>query len=416
MIDAAFAEGDEARALQQAGWAAALKHPAVPFVSYPYEWCFSMLQDAALLQLELLSDAMDNGWTFIDASAYNVQWRGARPLFIDLPSLRPAAAGEPWLAYRQFCMLYLYPLMLQAHLGLPFNGALRANLEGVSPAEMAALLRGGKRFCAGALSHVALPAAVEARVARKPQTARRPSAQSPRIARGLVYGMQRLTARLKNGIANAGVWQDYAKTHSYGEEDFSKKRAFVERCVGARPRNMLWDLGANTGVFSRLCAPLAKQVVALEADAAAVERLYLQLRDDEGAPNNILPLLVNLANPSPAQGWGGQERQTLPARGKPDFALCLALTHHLRIAANVPLAQQFAWLRALGGEAVAEYVGRDDEMTMQLLAHRRETFDDYNQENFEAQARQHFEVAETLTLKSGKRTLYYLRPLPAQAA
>lgn len=142
-----------------------LRHERIPFVSYPYEWTFSMLRDAALLHLEVLEAALAEGMTTKDGSAYNLQWRGARPTFIDVGSFARLREGEPWAGYRQFCQTLLYPLLLTAHLGVGFQPWLRAEIDGIESGQLRRLLRGRKRFAAGVFRHVHLHDAVQARLA-----------------------------------------------------------------------------------------------------------------------------------------------------------------------------------------------------------------------------------------------------------
>jgi hypothetical protein len=122
-------------------WAVLLRHERIPFVSYPYEWPFSLLKRAALLQLDLLTEAIGAGLILKDASPYNVQWNGASPVFIDVGSFERLREGEAWAGYRQFCQLQLYPLMLQAFRNVPYQPWLRGAIDGITPAEMRALLR-----------------------------------------------------------------------------------------------------------------------------------------------------------------------------------------------------------------------------------------------------------------------------------
>jgi hypothetical protein len=397
-------------AVRADGWAEVVEHAPVPFVSYPYEWAFFMLQDAALLQLELLETAMQNSWTIKDATPYNIQWQGAKPIFIDVPSIVPAVAGEPWLAYRQFCMLFLYPLMLKAHLNIDFNGSLRADLDGISPSTAAKYFGGWRRFKSGVMAHVHLPASVENSILKRerdraPAQKREVKPQSEAMIFGLVQGVRNTVRKLRPGQQHS-AWSHYAQTHSYADADIQAKREFVARHAATQQRQIVWDLGANTGDFSRLCALHAQTVVAVDSDIEAVERMYV--KEKETTNGNILPLVMNLANMSPNQGWAGKERAAFDARQKPQLVLCLALVHHLRIAANIPMPLFLDWLHNLGADAIVEFVGRDDEMTKKLLLNKKEQYDDYNLAAFEAELKKRFTIRESLVVKGGSRQLYYL--------
>ena len=398
------------REIVSQGWSRAFEHEAVPFVSYPYEWTFSMLKDAALLQLDLLAGAMSGGWTFKDATPYNIQWVGSRPVFIDTASIVPRERGEPWLAYRQFCMLFLYPLMLKSHLGIDFNPILRAELDGITPPKAAAYFRGWKAFLPSVILHVLFPAMAENRIARAERDGaeakkRVAKPRSEVVAAGLVDGVRRVVEGLKSPVRHSD-WSHYSDTHSYEDDELEKKTAFVRRHACRVRRKTVWDLGANTGVFSRVCSESADLVVALDSDVDAVERLYLSPGGD-----NILPLVMNVANMSPGQGWAGKERKAFDMRGKPDLILGLALIHHLRVSAGLPVPLFLDWARSLECPMIVEFVGREDEMFVKMMANRKEKFEDYNQESFEKSLNERFKVSDSETLKGGKRKIYYVEPV-----
>jgi SAM-dependent methyltransferase len=396
-------------------WSGVLEHEPVPFVSYPYEWSYSMLQDAALLQLDILETALERGWSLKDASAYNVQWRGSRPVFIDIPSFEPREDGVGWRAYRQFAMMFLIPLMLRAHLGVSHNSLLRAHLDGIDPVEAARFFRGMARYRKGVPTHVLFPAMVERSIAKKERDGvpakRRPDRpQSDAMVIGLVQSVRRLVRRLSRPVSHT-AWSRYETSHSYGDAEFGEKEAFIEKALQRGRNGLVWDIGCNTGHFSRLAEKHADYVVAVDGDHDAVEQLYLRQRDAGG--ERILPLVMDLANISPAQGWAGQERAAFDRRAAPDLVMCLALIHHIRISANVPCAMFLDWLRGLGARVIIEFVERDDPMVVKLLTNRNETYEDYDREAFEAAARERFDIEDVQPLKGGLRRIYSLSPRSA---
>jgi len=393
-------------------WAGFLEHEKIPFISYPYEWSFSMLRDAALLQLGILEDAFNAGWMMKDATPYNIQWRGAKPVFIDTPSFLPRMKGEQWVSYRQFCMLFLTPLMLKGYLDINHTDILRANLDGLTPPEAACYFRGLSRFRRGVLSHIFFPATVERSIAKRERDAvpvqkRKGVIQSDAMVLGLIQQMKRLVTSINRPIGHTD-WSKYELTHSYEDMDFKEKEAFVNVHSGSRHRSMVWDIGCNTGHFSKIVAKFSETVIAIDGDHDAVEQLYL--RESAQENSNILPLNLNLANLSPAQGWAGSERKAFDKRGRPELVLCLALIHHMRISANIPCALFLDWLSSLKSEAIIEFVDRSDEMVIKLLANKKEQYDDYSLEIFERQVRERFEVIASQDLKGGKRRIYMLRP------
>ena len=398
-------EHPNARHVMEEGWSAAVEHEAVDFVTWPYEWPFSMLKDAALLQLEVLETAARNGWLLKDATPFNVQWMGARPVFIDIPSFVPWEEGEYWRGYRQFCATFLTPLLLTAHLGIPYQPLLRSHLEGIPPGEASRYFRGLGRFKRGVLSHVWFPAKAERAVLRPAHPQRR---QPKTMLFALWDSLRRLIGGLPSGAAARSTWARYASNHSYDASDFERKKDFVLRHATACRPGLTWDLGANTGAFACIVAEHSGVVVAVDADQDVVDWLYREVR--RSGPGNVIPLVMDLANLSPGQGWAGRERSAFDARRSPDMVLCLALVHHLRVAANIPLRLFIGWLRSLDATCILEFVGRDDEMFQTLLDNKREDYADYTAENFESEVRKCFSVRDRLKLKGGLRELFLLVP------
>jgi SAM-dependent methyltransferase len=403
---------DEPALLARLGgsWEAVLRHATIPFVSYPYEWSFSMLQDASLLQLDLLVAALDEGLILKDGTPYNVQWHGVRPVFIDIGSIARLKKGEPWAGYRQFCRQCLYPLLLQAHKDVPFQPWLRGSLEGISAEACAAIMSSRDLLRPGVLAHVYLQAQAEARAATATRNVKdelRRAGFNPELIKANAKRLRRLVEGL-SWKRKQSAWSEYADQNTYQPEEAEQKIAFVNAVTTARERRLVWDLGSNTGRFARLAAAHARYVVAVDADELSVERLYRGLKADGVA--NVLPLVGNIADPSPGLGWRGRERLPLPDRGRPDLVFCLALIHHVVLGANVPLDEFVDWLAALGAELVIEFVGRRDPMVESLLRHKEDLFTDYDQDHFEARLSARFEIARRESLTGGTRTLYHARP------
>lgn len=394
-----------------AGAAAVLEHERIPFVSYPYEWTFSMLRDAALLQLELLRRALDEDLMLKDSSSYNVQWNGARPVFIDVGSFERLRPGEPWAGYRQFCMLYLNPLLLQAYKGVDFRPWLRGSLAGITPVEARRLLSFRDLFRPGVLTNVAL----HARLERKHDDSERDVKTELKRAgfkKELILANVRRLEKLVRGLEwkpGSTAWSGYRATTSYDEADAARKEAFVREVVHTRQWNLVWDVGCNEGRHSRIAAENARYVVALDGDGAVVDRLYRSLAAE--GESTILPLVSDVTDPSPALGWHGLERQTLEARGRPELTLCLAVLHHVAIGGNVPVPEFLSWLAELQTALVIEFPTRDDPRVASLLMRKKAgAHPDYDREPFERALADRFEIERTEELANGTRILYHARP------
>ena len=390
--------------------AAVLRHERIPFVSYPYEWTFSMLKDAALLQLDLLLEALGHDIVLKDSTPYNVQFKGARPVFVDVGSFERLRDGEPWVGYRQFCMLYLYPLLLQSAKGVPFHPWLRGSIDGITPTQMRGLMSFRDRFRRGVFTNVFLHARLEARYADRPdqvkQEVKRVFKKELLVAN--VRKMRKLVERLEWDPPQ-GVWTAYGERNTYSDDDARRKDDFVREVAASRDWGLVWDIGANNGRYSRIAAEGARTVLAIDADEGPVELLYRDLRAEGN--EQILALTMNLADPSPGLGWRGLERRALPERGRPDLVLALALIHHVAISANVPVREFIDWLASLGCALVIEFPTRDDPMVQKLLAPKREGLHpDYELSFFERCLAEAFEVERSERLESGTRVLYHARP------
>ncbi|MPZ25815.1 MAG: methyltransferase [Micromonosporaceae bacterium] len=391
------------------GWELTLRHAKIPFVSYPYEWTFSMLRDAALLHLEVLAAALAERMTTKDGSAYNLQWRGTAPVFIDVGSFERVREGEPWAGYRQFCQTLLYPLLLTAHLGVAFQPWLRSQIDGIESGQLRRLLHGRAMWKAGVLKHVRLQDAMQARLAAT--SARQMSAElksagfSTELVVATVRGLAKLVRRL-DWQPPASHWEGYRETCSYSDADREAKLAFVDAALsGAGQQDLVLDLGTNDGAYARVAARHARQVVAVESDHAVTDALYRRLRDE--GERRVLPLVMDLADPSPGGGWRSIERAPFVGRARAGTVLALALVHHLAIGRNVPLPQVVDLLAALGRGVVVEFVDPADPMARRLLANKPAgLFGDYHRDGFERVLAERFTIVRRQELPSGTRTLY----------
>jgi hypothetical protein len=391
--------------------AAVLRHERIPFVSHPYEWTFSMLKDAAFVQLDLLLAALGEDLVLKDATPYNVQFKGARPVFVDVGSFERLREGEPWVGYRQFCMLYLYPLLLQSLKGVPFHPWLRGSIDGITPKEMRGLMSFRDRFRRGLFTHVFLHARLEQRYGDRGGEVRsevKRAGFKKELIVANVRKIRKLVERLRWDPPE-GVWVAYGERNTYTDEDARRKEEFVREVATSRRWPLVWDIGCNNGRYSRIAAEGADTIVAVDADQGPVELLYRELRDE--GDERILPLTMNLADPSPGLGWRGLERRAMPERGRPDLVLALALVHHMAISANVPVKEFVDWLQSLGCALVIEFPTREDPMVKKLLAPKREGLHpDYELGFFERCLGEAFEVERSERLESGTRVLYFARP------
>ncbi|MEE2674384.1 MAG: SAM-dependent methyltransferase [Myxococcota bacterium] len=377
----------------------------VPFISHPYEWCFSQLKDAALLTLRIARAALAAGMTLKDASAYNVQFAAGRPVFIDTLSFERYREGEPWVAYRQFCQHFLAPLALMAMRDVRLSQLLRVHLDGV-PLDLACSLLPARAWLRGGLlMHLRIHAGFQQRHAAS-GGARRARPLSRQAFDNLLVSLQAVVRKL-DWVPEDSEWAAYTEGDSYEADALAHKQRLVEGHLAEVAPRAVWDLGANVGVYSRLAASADADVISFDADPACVEQNYRLVR--ESREPRILPLLLDLTNPSPAIGWANSERETIASRARPDLVLALALVHHLAISNNVPLREIAAALADLADELVIEFVPKSDAKVETLLATRRDVFSEYTAEGFEAAFVERYDILARDSIEGSERTLYRMR-------
>ena len=357
----------------------------IPIVTYPYEWSFSALQDAALLTLAIQRDALRHGMTLKDASAFNVQFDGCRPIFIDTLSFSPARPG-PWRAYRQFCQHFVVPLALMAYCDVRLGQLFSLYPDGV-PLDLASRLLPARTWGRlGLLFHIHLHAGAEAtRRGPGPTGGHGPVDESRTSA--LLDSLERAVRKIS--WTPGGGWTQYDREPpSYSPRALAHKTEIVDGWIRRMSPAQVWDLGANTGRFARLAASRGALAVALDEDAGCVDLLYRKGRE-EGA-SRLLPMVIDLAAPSPSLGWAHTERQALADRGPADLLLALAIVHHLAVGRGLPFEEIARYFARLGRALIIEFVPGEDPQVAPLLASRDGRPEPYTQAQFEAAFARHF--------------------------
>jgi len=377
----------------------------VPFISYPYEWSFGQMKDAALATLSIQRRALKAGMSLKDASAYNIQFVHGKPTLIDTLSFETYKEGRPWVAYRQFCQHFLAPLALMALKDVRLNQLLRVYIDGV-PLDLASeLLPWKTRFNFGLLTHLHLHAGAQKKYSGA-EVKSRAGIMSRQAMIGLIDSLDSAIRKL-NWNPSGTEWGNYYDLTNYSDAAFEHKKQLVnEWSVRINPA-LVWDLGANNGAFSRVASQSGSYVVAFDIDPAAVEQNYRQIKSEK--TENILPLLLDLTNPSPAIGWANQERESFATRGPADMVLALAVIHHLAISNNVPLLKLANFFAEIGQWLVIEFVPKSDSQVQKLLVSRDDIFPNYNREGFEAAFKKRFKVCEAVNLRESERVLYLMK-------
>jgi hypothetical protein len=388
------------------GSAGAIEHPQLPFISYPYEWTFAMLKDAALLQLDLLAEALTEGLTIKDATPFNVQFHHGKPIFIDVGSFEPYEPGEAWIGYRQFTRQFLFPLMMRSWAELPFQPWLRGDMEGPTAAQMRQMLPFPKRLRPSALMHVTLQARMEDRMSGQSV---RQDLKKAGFSSDLILANVKKLRSLIDGLTTSEkvtTWSDY-KACQHVERDRDAKAEFLGDLLEHHEPDRLLDLGANDGHFSLIAAARGTHAIAVDGDERVLDDLYRRSRGE-----SISIVMTDLANPTPSQGWAGEERPSLASRARPNLVLAYGLIHHLIYTASVPPKSVMSWLRDFDCPIALEFVSPEDEMVDKLTANKLESelHTDRTETEFRSLIQTLFEIGSEKTLPGGTRILFELIP------
>lgn len=382
-----------------------VKPEPLPFVSYPYEWCFSALKAAALHTLEVQKIALNFDMSLKDCSAYNIQFRGIRPVLIDTLSFEMYEEGAPWVGYGQFCRHFLAPLTVMSIQDVRLSQLLRIYVDGI-PLDLASSLLPLRTWLSfSALTHIH----IHARAIRR-WGGRDVKPTSSKMSRRAFLG---LIDSLANGIKKMkwhvllSEWTDYYDQRIHSNQYFDHKKQLVDRFLDVASPRTVWDLGSNTGLLSRQASDKGLTTVAFDSDPSAVEANFL--RSSAGGDTHLLPLLLDLTNPSPDLGWANNERMALARRGPADMVMALALVHHLAISNRVPLINIAEFLATLAKFLIIEFVPRCDDQVLRLLATRRDTFSDYSEPGFEQAFDRFFHIIESSEIDDSKRKLYLMK-------
>jgi hypothetical protein len=383
-----------------------LEPDPVPFVSYPFEWAFSQLKAAALTTLRVQRAAVERGMALKDASAYNIQFCGARPVLIDTLSFEIWEEGTPWTAYRQFCQHFLGPLALMSRADVRLGALSRVFIDGVPLDLVSGLLPLSSKLTPSLLVHLHLHARAQGRHGSRAIDRQAPRAFSRGAMFGLVDHLESAVQRLTYD-AQGTPWVEYYDQTNYSPAAMADKVRVIERLVERVRPATVWDLGANTGAFSRIASAAGAYTVACDGDQAAVERHYLTCRDREEAL--VLPLVVDLTNPSGRIGWNHEERLSLLDRGPADLVLALGLVHHLSLANQVPFDMVADFFHRAGRVLIVEFVPRTDSQVVAMLSRMPRLDDRYTQEAFELAFARRFDLVETVPIVESDRRVYLMR-------
>lgn len=382
-----------------------IKPEELEFISYPYEWSFSQMKDAALTTLRVQKTAMKFGMTLKDSSAYNVQIYKGKFVFIDTLSFEIYQEGEAWIAYKQFCQHFLAPLLLMTYTDIRLHQLLKVFIDGI-PLDLASRLLPIKTYLKfSTFMNIHLNAKSQEKYSDK-QIHKKSIKMSKIRLEALIDNLEQLVKKL-NWSHGSTEWGDYYSITNYSEEAFEIKKKLVADFITIANPARVWDLGANTGVFSRLASAKGINTIAFDIDPIAVEKSYLHSKNHN--ETNIITLLLDLTNPSPSIGWCNDERLSLISRANADTVIALALIHHLAISNNVPLIKIAEFFSGICRNLIIEFVPKADSQVRKLLATREDVFPEYTMEGFEAAFADLFSLVKKEKIEGTERTLYLFR-------
>ncbi|MBX7241021.1 MAG: class I SAM-dependent methyltransferase [Bacteroidia bacterium] len=382
-----------------------LRPEIIPYISYPYEWSFSQYKDAALTTLAIQMEALEKGLILKDASAYNIQFYHHKAVLIDISSFEIYEQDTPWIAYGQFCRHFLAPLLLMSRAGIETHRFMQTFIDGIPLPLTSKLLPFSTWFSPFILMNIHLHAKSQKRYEHSEEGKRASTVKMPLMnLKGMIDGMIRFIRNLSWNPE--GTWKNYyeANQNNYQSAAFLSKKNTISEWIEAIKPGSVWDLGGNTGFFSRIASGKGIFTVCFDIDPAAVEVNYAEVKKQK--EKHILPLVMDLTQPSPSIGWANTERQSMTERGKPDVVMALALIHHLSISNNLPFSHTAKWFASIAPHLIIEFVPKTDSQVQKLLATRKDIFDYYNEADFEKTFGQYFHLKNKVRIPDSERTLY----------
>lgn len=391
-----------------AGTAMLFEHEKIPFISYPYEWGFLQLKAAALLHLDLQLFSLERDVVLKDSSSYNVQFIGAKPVFIDFLSFRPYRDGEYWDGHSQFCEQFLNPLLLRAKFGVPHNSWYRGNMEGVATSDISQLLSFRQKLSWNVFSQIVLPNYLQNRAINMNTDELTRAKEKPLPKNGyrnLLLQLREWVASLATADKYSTTWAGYHDNNTYTDDEAGKKRKFIGSFAQKVKPSLMWDLGCNTGQYSAVALREgAGMSVGFDFDQQALDTAFSFASDKKVS---LLPLFLDAANPSPGQGWGNEERKSLAKRAKADGVISLAFIHHLAIGKNIPLDWVVDWIVGLAPNGIIEFVHKNDPTVRKMLSLREDIYTEYCEETFRQLLERRAKIVQTEVISEHGRTLYW---------
>ena len=384
-----------------------LEHEKINFISYPYEWTFTQLKDAAIFHLDLQLYLLEKNAKLIDASAYNIQFKKNKPIFIDLLSIDEYKEGEYWYAHKQFCENFLNPLVLSSKKGINFNNWFRGNLEGISTSDIYSVLSFFDFVSPTLFFHIFLLNKFDEKTKIDPDIINKKISTAKKLTK---KSYSNILVQLKNYITNLknkkkiSSWGNYSDTNTYKFDEEQKKINLINNFVDRNNIKFLVDFGCNDGKYSKYAANQKNiEVVGIDFDLNALDRAFV---DSKNNKSNFFPIFLDFSNPSSNLGWNNKERKSFKDRVNFDSMIALAVIHHLVIAKNIPIEDAIKWLTSFAPKGLIEFVPKDDPTVKIMLKLKGDIFPEYNEENFQNILSKHCIIKNITKITSSERKIY----------
>lgn len=382
-----------------------IKPQEIPFISYPYEWSFTQLKQAAITTLEIQKIAIEYKMILKDCSAYNIQFYKGKSVLVDSLSFEKYEEGQLWKGYKQYCEHFLAPLSLMSHKDVRLGQLLRIYLDGIPLDLTSSILPGKTKTSFLLLSHIHAHAKSQKHYEDKDVKIKKRKLGKNSLV-GLVESLYSGIKKMKWELKKT-EWGAYYADTNYSENAFSEKKKIINNLLVKINPSEVWDLGGNVGMFSRLASSKGINTICFDIDPVAIEKNYLEVKEKN--EEKILPLLLDLTNPTPGVGWKNQERNSFMNRGPTDTVFALALIHHLVIGNNLPLVKIAKFFSEICENLIIEFIPKEDSQVQRLLRTRKDIFDEYNIEEFKNIFGKIFEFVESFNIQDSKRTIHYLK-------
>ena len=388
-------------------WYKTLKPQRVPFISYAHEWCFDMLKDAAILTLQLAKECTQFGIILKDATPFNIQWLDGRPVFIDTLSFERYDASQPWIAYRQFCESFLSPLLLMHYSHQPLQPFLSAYPDGIPLSITRALLPWRSKFSFYTYLHIHMHDRLASRNTGKEIHPQNSGTFSEKKFHRLLDSLQSLILSLQ-WKGDATTWDQYYDEANQRDDYVLQKKKVIIEWLSELPETLTAvDLGANEGAFSFLLAAKNIRIIAADSDHSPINKLYRKIKQEK--EKNILPLLIDLANPSSSTGLNNKERISFIDRTNCNLGLALALVHHLAIGKNIPFEKLAEFFENLADHFIIEFIPKTDKKVKFMLQQKKDIYNNYNEENFVHSFEKYFSIRKKHEIGNSGRILYMMK-------